>query len=109
MVLADNADAFLVTAVADGTPGVFLVAADADGVSVEIHRDAEWVAPVPSPSTALLPSVSVTPVPRPSMRPLRRAVALGRIAQGGRAVGLMETALKTTVEYQPCVSSSVSP
>jgi alkylation response protein AidB-like acyl-CoA dehydrogenase len=26
-------------------------------------------------------------------------VALGRIAQGGRAVGLMETALKTTVEY----------
>ncbi|MGO1419226.1 MAG: acyl-CoA dehydrogenase family protein [Candidatus Corynebacterium faecigallinarum] len=99
VVLADNADAFLVTAVADGTPGVFLVAADADGVSVEIHRDAEWVrtgtVTFDGAAAERLGDAGAETVDAS----LRRAVALGRIAQGGRAVGLMETALKTTVEY----------
>ncbi|WP_297009261.1 acyl-CoA dehydrogenase family protein [uncultured Corynebacterium sp.] len=100
VVLADLADAFLVTAVADGTPGVFLVAADADGVSVEVHRDAEWVrsGTVTFDGAPAEPLGSVADAAAVDAA-LRRATALGRIAQGGRAVGLMETALTTTVEY----------
>lgn len=99
VVVADAADAFLVTAVADGIPGVFLVAADADGVTVDIHRDAEWVSTgtvtfdgAPAERLGNADAATVT-------ASLRRAVALGRVAHGGRAVGLMETALTTTVEY----------
>lgn len=99
VIVPDVADAFLVTAVEGGVPGVFLVAADAEGIDVEVHRDAEWV-------RSGTVTFEATPVERLGdadattvAASLRRATALGRIAQGGRAVGLMETALTMTVEY----------
>lgn len=99
VAVPDSADAFLVTAVADGVPGVYLVAAGAEGVSVAVHRDAEWV----RSGTVTFDGAAAERLGDPDAdtvaASLRRATALGRIALGGRAVGLMETALKTTVEY----------
>lgn len=99
VVVPDAADAFLVTAVADGEPGVFLVAADAAGVTVDVHRNAEWVrtgtVTFEGASAERLGNADAATV----TASLRRATALGRIVHGARAVGLMETALKTTVEY----------
>ncbi|MGO1950063.1 MAG: acyl-CoA dehydrogenase family protein [Mycobacteriaceae bacterium] len=93
-----DADAFLVTAVEDGTPGVYLVTAG-EGVTVEPHRDAEWVAS----GTVTFDGAAAERLGGgdgvAASDALRRAVALARIVQGGRAVGLMDTALTQTVEY----------
>ncbi|AGP30534.1 acyl-CoA dehydrogenase family protein [Corynebacterium terpenotabidum] len=99
VVVADVADAFLVTAVADGVPGVFLVAADAAGVSVDVHRDAEWVRTATVSFDGAPAEKLGDPDAATVTASLRRVTALARIAQGGRAVGLMETALKLTVDY----------
>ncbi len=97
---ADVADAFLVTATEDGTTGIYLVNAG-DGVEVQTHRDAEWV----SNGTVVFDNAPAERLSggngdaETTSAALRRAVALARIVQGGRAVGLMETALDQTVEY----------
>ncbi|MCJ7858560.1 acyl-CoA dehydrogenase family protein [Corynebacterium kalidii] len=90
-------DAFLVTAVEDGTPGVYLVHAG-DGVDVTVHRDAEW-AHTGRVTFRDAPAERLGAGTGDADRALRRAVALARVVQGGRAVGLMGTAMDQTAEY----------
>lgn len=99
----DVATSFLVTAVADGVPGVYLVDAAAEGVSVEVHRDAEWVrtgtVTFDGAPAERLGGVDGVPDAAAVSAALDRAVAVAQLLQGGRAVGLMETAVTTTVDY----------
>lgn len=98
-----DVDAFLVTAVQDGALGVYLVTAD-DGVTVSVHRDAQW-APVGSvefrdaPAERLDGDGSEQEPEQAPEQALRRAVALARVVEGGRAAGLMGAAMTRTVEY----------
>lgn len=93
-------DAFLVTAVEDGTAGIFLVSAG-EGVTVTAHRDAEWAATGTvnfdgAPAERLGDGGASGDAAEAA---LRSAVARARVVQCGRAVGLMETAVTSTVEY----------
>ncbi|MEL4164628.1 acyl-CoA dehydrogenase family protein [Corynebacterium bovis] len=104
--VADAASAFLVTAVEDGDFGVYLVEAGADGLTLDVHRAADWT------RSAVL-TFDGTPAVRlgggsgsgsgdragAALRAFRRATALGRIAETAYAVGLAETALSMTAEY----------
>lgn len=104
VVVPDAATSFLVTAVEDGVPGVYLVEATADGVAVEVHRNAEWVRTgtvtfTGAPAERLGGAVGSGPDAAAVAAALDRTTAVARILQGGRAVGLMETAVTTTVEY----------
>jgi alkylation response protein AidB-like acyl-CoA dehydrogenase len=92
-----DVDAFLVTAVEDGTPGVYVVL-PGDRVEVTVHRDAEW-APTGRVTFRDAPAERLGAGGEDTDRALRRAVALARVVQGGRAVGLMGTAMTQTVEY----------
>jgi alkylation response protein AidB-like acyl-CoA dehydrogenase len=97
----DVAASFLVTAVEDGVPGVYVVDRAAEGVTVEVHRDAEWVrtATVNFDGAAAERLGGTGPDATTVTAALDRTIAVARILQGGRAVGLMETAVNTTVEY----------
>jgi alkylation response protein AidB-like acyl-CoA dehydrogenase len=97
----DVAASFLVTAVEDGVPGVYVVDRAAEGVTVEVHRDAEWVrtATVNFDGAAAERLGGTGPDAATVTAALDRTIAVARILQGGRAVGLMETAVNTTVEY----------
>ncbi|MEJ6548729.1 acyl-CoA/acyl-ACP dehydrogenase [Corynebacterium sp. USCH3] len=97
VVAPADIDAFLVTAVEDGTPGVYLVT-PGDGVEVTVHRDAEW-SPTGRVSFREAPAERLGGSTDDTDRALRRAVALARVVQGGRAVGLMDSALNKTVDY----------
>lgn len=95
---ADAATAFLVTATAteDGTTGVYLVAADAPGLSRIDGRSADW-------SRASAVSFDGTPAQRLGTEAagaaIRRAYAQARVAIAAEAVGLMDTGLRLTTEY----------
>ncbi|MGP9725246.1 acyl-CoA dehydrogenase family protein [Corynebacterium sp. AOP40-9SA-29] len=98
-----DVDAFLVTAVEDGSLGVYLVTAG-DGVTVSVHRDAQW-APVGTVEFRDAPAERLDgdgSQSAPGLTPeqaLRRAIALARVVEGGRAAGLMGAAMTQTVEY----------
>lgn len=98
-----DVDAFLVTAVEDGSLGVYLVTAG-DGVTASVHRDAQW-SPVGSvefrdaPAERLAGDGSQSAPGQAPEQALRRAIALARVVEGGRAAGLMGAAMTQTVEY----------
>lgn len=94
-----DVDSFLVTAVQDGALGVYVVTAG-DGVTVSVHRDAQW-APVGSVEFSDAPAERLDGdgSELAAEQALRRAVALARVVEGGRAAGLMGAAMTRTVEY----------
>lgn len=99
VTVPDAADTFLVTTGGADGPGVYLVRADAPGVTVTLHRNAEWL----RTGTVTFDGAEAERLGDADSElvaaALRRATALGRIAQGGRAVGLMATAVSQTVDY----------
>lgn len=97
VVAPGEIDAFLVTAVEDGAFGVYLVT-PGDGVEVTVHRDAEW-APTGRMSFQDASAERLGGSAEDTDRAVRRAVSLARVVQGGRAVGLMGTAMNQTVDY----------
>ncbi|WP_291478176.1 acyl-CoA dehydrogenase family protein [Corynebacterium sp.] len=97
VVAPADVDAFLVTAVEDGAVGVYLVT-PGDGVEVTVHRDAEW-APTGRVTFRDAAAERLDGTAEDTDRALRRAVSLARVVQGGRAVGLMGTAMNQTVDY----------
>ncbi|WP_255375512.1 acyl-CoA dehydrogenase family protein [Saccharomonospora sp. CUA-673] len=97
---ADQAATLLVTAVADGATGVYVVDAGAAGMTRTDGRSADW-------SRAAQVEFAGTPAVRlgggvggvDDAAALRAAFARARVAVLGEVVGLMETGLALTVEY----------
>ena len=99
VAVADSAALFLVTAVENGTLGVYLAEPGAEGVSVNTYRAADW-------TRSAVVTFNATKVERLGeadtetvFRALQRATALGRIVAGGKIVGLSQSALSKTVDY----------
>ncbi|MFI5780931.1 acyl-CoA dehydrogenase family protein [Nocardia sp. NPDC051570] len=96
---ADRARFLLVTAVdADGELGVYLVSADAPGLSRGDGRTTDWTH-ASRMSFDRTPATALGTPGRSAARAVDIAFARARIAVLGETVGLMESALAQTVEY----------
>ena len=91
-----RADVLVVSAVVDGGTGLFLVRADAEGLTRTGYRthDGTRAAHVRFDGT---PAVALGTGDRTAA--IERALAEARIAYGHEAIGAMDTALRTTAEY----------
>jgi alkylation response protein AidB-like acyl-CoA dehydrogenase len=91
-----RADLLVVSAVVDGTTGLFVVQGDASGLTRTGYRthDGTRSAHVRFEGT---PAVVLGTGDQTAV--IERALAEGRIAYGHEAIGAMDTALRTTAEY----------
>jgi alkylation response protein AidB-like acyl-CoA dehydrogenase len=91
-----RADLLVVSAVVDGTTGLFVVRGDASGLTRTGYRthDGTRSAHVRFEGT---PAVVLGTGDQTAV--IERALAEGRIAYGHEAIGAMDTALRTTAEY----------
>ncbi len=91
-----RADVLVVSAVVDGSTGLFLVRGDAEGLTRTGYRthDGTRAAHVRFDGT---PAVALGSGDQTAA--IERALAEARIAYGHEAIGAMDTALRTTAEY----------
>jgi alkylation response protein AidB-like acyl-CoA dehydrogenase len=97
-----RADLLVVSAVVDGTTGLFVVRGDASGLTRTGYRthDGTRAAHVRFEGTpAVVLGADGSPTHPDQTAAIERALAEGRIAYGHEAIGAMDTALRTTAEY----------
>ncbi len=97
-----RADLLVVSAVVDGTTGLFVVQGDASGLTRTGYRthDGTRAAHVRFEGTpAVVLGADGSPTHPDQTAAIERALAEGRIAYGHEAIGAMDTALRTTAEY----------
>ncbi|MCU0763913.1 MAG: acyl-CoA dehydrogenase family protein [Hydrogenophaga sp.] len=93
--VADQADAYMVPAVADGRLALFLVERNTKGVSVTAHPTQDGG----RAGNLLLDNAAATLITRDGEAALEHAVDVGIAATCAEAVGVMDKTLAVTVEY----------